>query len=40
MKALEAYKAATGTQDEIVSRQPCMVADGNQMVMTGPYIHR
>ncbi|XP_054854938.1 synaptosomal-associated protein 25-like [Eublepharis macularius] len=41
IKALEPYKTASGnSQDNVVSRQPCMVADGNQMVMSGPFIHR
>ncbi|KAL8219925.1 UNVERIFIED_CONTAM: hypothetical protein K2H54_036348 [Gekko kuhli] len=41
IKALEAYKTVSGnSQDDVVSRQPCMVADGNQMVMSGPFIHR
>ncbi|XP_060114032.1 synaptosomal-associated protein 25-like [Heteronotia binoei] len=41
IKALEAYKTGSGnSQDDVVSRQPCMVADGNQMVMSGPFIHR
>nr|XP_020642952.1 synaptosomal-associated protein 25-like isoform X2 [Pogona vitticeps] len=40
-KALEASKAAAGsTEENVVSRQPCMVADGNQMVMSGPFIPR
>ncbi|XP_053124264.1 synaptosomal-associated protein 25-like [Hemicordylus capensis] len=41
IKAIEAYKAAAGNgQDKVVSRQPCMVADGNQMMMSGPFIQR
>ncbi|XP_044291420.1 synaptosomal-associated protein 25-like [Varanus komodoensis] len=41
IKALEASKAASGNgQDKVVSRQPCVVADGNQMVMSGPFIQR
>ncbi|XP_077174627.1 synaptosomal-associated protein 25-like [Paroedura picta] len=41
IKALEAYKTVSGnSQDDVVSRQPCMVADGNQMVMSGPFIQR
>nr|XP_056701842.1 synaptosomal-associated protein 25-like [Euleptes europaea] len=41
IKALEAHKTVSGnSQDNVVSRQPCMVADGNQMVMSGPFIHR
>ncbi|KAJ7303873.1 hypothetical protein JRQ81_011381 [Phrynocephalus forsythii] len=40
-KALEASKAVAGsTQENVVSRQPCVVDDGNQMVMSGPFIPR
>uniref|UniRef100_A0A670JEZ8 Synaptosomal-associated protein n=1 Tax=Podarcis muralis TaxID=64176 RepID=A0A670JEZ8_PODMU len=37
IKDLEATKASNG---QVVSRQPCVVADGNQMVMSGPFIQR
>ncbi|XP_062995956.1 synaptosomal-associated protein 25-like [Elgaria multicarinata webbii] len=41
LKAMEANKAAASSdQDKVVSRQPCVVADGNQMVMSGPFIQR
>ncbi|XP_066494486.1 synaptosomal-associated protein 25-like [Tiliqua scincoides] len=40
LKALEAYKPAAGNaQSDVVSRQPC-VPDGNQMIMSGPFIQR
>ncbi|XP_053257697.1 synaptosomal-associated protein 25-like [Podarcis raffonei] len=37
IKDLEATKTSNG---QVVSRQPCVVADGNQMVMSGPFIQR
>ncbi|XP_042295588.1 synaptosomal-associated protein 25-like [Sceloporus undulatus] len=41
LKAMEASKAAASNdQDNVVSRQPCVVADGNQMMMSGPFIQR
>ncbi|XP_061452602.1 synaptosomal-associated protein 25-like [Rhineura floridana] len=41
IKDMEANRAASSnTQDKVVSRQPCMVADGNQMIMSGPFIQR
>uniref|UniRef100_A0A8D0CG12 Synaptosomal-associated protein n=1 Tax=Salvator merianae TaxID=96440 RepID=A0A8D0CG12_SALMN len=41
LKVLEANKTAAGNeQDKVVSRQPCVVADGNQMIMSGPFIQR
>uniref|UniRef100_A0A803THS7 Synaptosomal-associated protein n=1 Tax=Anolis carolinensis TaxID=28377 RepID=A0A803THS7_ANOCA len=41
LKAMEANKAAgSNDQDKVVSRQPCLVADGNQMMMSAPFIQR